>query len=288
VTSQPGELEELALYEGLRRGSGRAFRGLVELHQAALLRVAGWYVQDPAEGELLVRRAWGIALDGLNMFTWQTTLRAWLFGILVSLGRGERTRPQPPGEAGDGAGVQGAGSFDWEHLPWAPEWTPAAGQVLEEALDALPLPELEAVRFRDLERWSLRDTCDVLGLTRAEAQRVLHNGRLRLVQRVGLHLGVAGCGSCEQPGVRATEYLEDGLAPAAREEFERHAAGCAVCRCRVARMRGLVAALALLAPPASAGAPDRELMLAFRRWRAGRGLRLWHRLRPRRRGCATL
>lgn len=273
MRSPQRSLEELALYEGLRRGSGRAFRGLVELHQPGMLRVAGWYLPADGDRERLVRRAWLVALDGLNMFTWQTSLRAWLFGILVSAGRGSRPEPTPPRPPR--AGGQGGRAFAWGHLPWAPEWSVAAVRVLEEGLGALPLAELEAVRFHDVEGWALRETCDVLGLTAAEAYRVLHGGRARLVERVRVHLGVAGCGPCDTPQVRVTQYLEDP-----GEEFGRHLGGCRVCSCRVDQVRGLLAALALLAPADEVAAVDRELVLAFRRWRAARGLRVWHRVRP--------
>lgn len=286
MRSPQRSLEELALYEGLRRGSGRAFRELVELHQAGMLRVAGWYLSDPGDRERLVRRAWLVALDGLNMFTWQTTLRAWLFGILVSAGRASRARGDAPRGAGDvasagrdTAGPPSAGGggrgFDWVHLPWAREWSAGAAAVLAGGLGALPTDEREAVGFRDVEGWALRETCDVLGLTVAEAHRVLHGGRARLIGWVRADLGVPGCGTCDTPGVRVTQHLEEPS-----EEFAQHLAGCAVCACRLGQVRGLLAALALLGPDAGAAPVDPELVAAFRRWRAGRGLRIWHRVRP--------
>jgi RNA polymerase sigma-70 factor, ECF subfamily len=234
--------EELALYEDLRRGSARAFRRLLELHGAQMGRVAGWYVTDPPGARRLTRWAWLTALDGLNMFTWHCTFRAWLFGILVAGGR-PQARPALPAPEVTPISAEKA-KLDWDDLPWSPRWSPAAWGVIETTIDALPLAQREVVRLRDIEGWPVRDVCDVLGLTQHEEHRLLYSARATLVERLERHLG---------------DELGDEDA-------------------RLPKMSGLAATLRLLAPPDQPTPADPELMAAFRRWRTARGLRPWHRL----------
>jgi DNA-directed RNA polymerase specialized sigma24 family protein len=49
-----------------------------------MMRVARWYRPDEDGARRLVRQAWVTALGGLDMFTWHTSFRAWLFGILLN------------------------------------------------------------------------------------------------------------------------------------------------------------------------------------------------------------
>lgn len=275
MAAAPRDLEELALYEGLRRGRGRAFRRLQQLHARPMLRVAGWYVADPSEARRLVVWTWLTALNGLSMFTWHSTFRAWLFGILVGAGRtraaGHAVAPpasvQPPVSPA-------AAPLDWADLAWSPHWSPASWAALQSAIAGLPLPEQEVLRLRDIEGWTAREACDTLGLTQSEERRLLHAGRTTLSEWLRLHLGAQPCGgSCAQPALRVTDHLEGDTAA-----FAAHVQRCPTCTCRVLRIRGLVATLHLLAPDEPSGPPDPELMAAFQRWRAGRRLRPWHRL----------
>lgn len=250
--------DELVLYEALRRGSTRAHRRLVELHHPTMLRVAGWYAPEPAAARRLVREAWGIALDGLNMFTWHTTFRAWLFGILVSVGRSlppppdplpaPRTpHPEPGGTAPPGAPA--TPPADWTRLPWTAAWTADSWQALEEGLAALGRAEREVVALHDVEGWPEREVLDALGHPQAQGRELLAAGRRHLVDAVRDHLGLP---ADPAPG-------EDQVA-------------------------GVREALALLGTRGPDPTQDPALAAAFRAWRSRRGLRPWHRLphpRPR-------
>lgn len=285
----PGE--ELALYEALRLGSGRAFRALLDVHGPAMLRIAGWYTGDRATAERLVRATWVTALGGLDMFTWHCTFRAWLFGILVSHGRSLRVRhgraphvtlrpPSPAALAPRPADV----SLDWEHLAWSPRWSPASWQVLAAAVEALPADQRDAVRLRDVEGWPTREVCDALALAADDEHRLLHASRGSIAHALEVHLAAAGCDdACGQAPIRVTEYLEDGLPAAARQRFEAHLRGCRACACRLQRLRGVIAVLAMAEQPQPASLPDAALVDAFRRWRAARRLSLWRRFAATRR-----
>ncbi len=67
-----------------------------------------------------------------------------------------------------------------------------------------------------------------------------------------------------------TDYLEGALAPADRERFEAHIAGCDACTMYLDQMRATIAALGHLPPESLSPEAERELLEAFRGWRAGR------------------
>lgn len=214
----PANDPELVLYETVRRGSGRAFRRLLDLHDPGMRRVASWYVPDPARGRALVRETWGIALDGLNMFTWHTTFRAWLFGILVSVGRGARAPAPPPAPVpAVAAAATGAAPLDWPTLPWDPRWTPAAWEVFRAALADLPLDAAEVVRLHDAEGWPLVEVLDVLQHTGAEGAALLARGRARLRDAAADAVGHPGGGAVTDPQVIGLREVLRGLAPGAVE-----------------------------------------------------------------------
>lgn len=251
---------ELVLYETLRRGSGRAFRRLLELHDPAMRRVASWYAPDPAEAAALVRETWAIALDGLGMFTWHTTFRAWLFGILVSVGRGAASAPRGPEHAGAGAAevrvpvprptpTGPSAAVDWPTLTWDPRWTAASWRALDEGVAALPLPAREVVLLHEAEGWPLPEVLDVLQHTTAEGAALLRDGLARVRDAVTGHLGLTAPGGHPHPPRPATADEVAGL----REALRARAPG----------------------PP---DPPDSALLDVFRGWRTRRGIPALRRL----------
>jgi anti-sigma factor RsiW len=75
--------------------------------------------------------------------------------------------------------------------------------------------------------------------------------------------------SCQELVELITDYLEGALAPADAQRFERHLAGCDGCTAYVEQMRATIAALGHLPPESLSPQAERELLAAFRDWRAG-------------------
>ncbi|MBA2529399.1 MAG: hypothetical protein H0V19_05455, partial [Euzebyales bacterium] len=155
-------------------------------------------------------------------------------------------------------------------------------EVLERALDGLDLPVQETLRLRDVVGWEQRDACDALGLTEAEERALLHEGRTALCVAVRDHLAAPPWPDppCGTPPLAISEHLEGGLPLQAASDLERHLAGCGHCADRLQWLRGISTLLGMLRQPPGVQA-DPELHAIFRRWRAGRRLRLWHRLLAR-------
>lgn len=258
--------DEGVLFEGLRVGSTQAFEDLLAAEDAGMRRLARLYVPEEHVAPL-VRQAWSVALPGLDMFTWHTTLRAWLTGILVTYGRAwhlspARTGGTPPpsaavtvvaprgqGHAGGtgttGTPVLAADPLPWSSLAWSPAWTPGSWEALERALASRPLPEQEVLWLHDVEGWPWREVLDTLGLVADEGAALLHGGREALAVAVAEHLGAADGGAGDE---------------------EQRSAGVA----------GLLAALR---PRRSDPVPDAGLVRGFVAWRRQRGVRAWRRWR---------
>lgn len=234
--------DEGVLFEGLRLGSRRAFTGLLVDDDATMHRVAALYV-GPDRVDALVRQTWSVALPGLDMFTWQTSLRTWLTGILVTYGRAWAAGSTWPGPVAlpPPRGDRPEGPVPWSSLAWSAWWDDDGWDVLERALAAQPLDRREVLWLHDVEGWAWREVLDTLGHPAAEGGHLLADGRAAIGAGLERHLGVAPADD-----------------PADRD------AG-------VARLLGG------LRPRAGAAGHDPGLDRVFADWRRGRGGRPWRR-----------
>jgi len=76
--------------------------------------------------------------------------------------------------------------------------------------------------------------------------------------------------TCRQMVELVTHYLEGRLPAAERERFERHLAVCDGCQAYVEQMRAMVDELGRLPEVRVPEALERDLLDAFRDWRADR------------------
>src|SRR5262249_35943589 len=75
--------EDLRLVAAIQAGDERAFLSLVERHHRAMVRLAGTYV-PPGAAEEVAQEAWIGVLKGLHKFEGRSSLKAWIFRILVN------------------------------------------------------------------------------------------------------------------------------------------------------------------------------------------------------------
>src|SRR5689334_7999108 len=90
--------EDVRLIAALRRGDEQAFMTLVRRYGAQMLRVARMYVASDAAAEDVVQETWLAVLKGIERFEGRSSLRTWLFRILVNRARtrGAREARQTP------------------------------------------------------------------------------------------------------------------------------------------------------------------------------------------------
>jgi RNA polymerase sigma-70 factor (ECF subfamily) len=198
VRAQPGETEDTLLAR-LRWGDEAAFAALVDDLHGRLLRLAASFTPSRALAEDIVQETWLAVIRGLRGFEGRSSLRTWIFSILVRRARTIAAREaRHQQNLGTTAGSEASAIGEWEPgggrlglweeapLPWEFE-DPAAifqshealGVVLA-ALDALPVTQRQVVLLRDVEDISTRDACNILGLNETNLRVLLHRGRARV------------------------------------------------------------------------------------------------------------
>jgi anti-sigma factor RsiW len=75
--------------------------------------------------------------------------------------------------------------------------------------------------------------------------------------------------SCQELVELVTDYLEGGLSAEDEARFEEHIADCDGCTAYLEQMRATIGLVGRLTPEAISPDAERELLEAFRTWKAG-------------------
>ena len=167
----------------LRSGDERAFAALVERYQEPMVRLAASFVPSRAVAEEVVQDTWLAMLRGIGAFEGRSSLRTWLFQILVNRARTTGTREQRSTPVVDPARFDETGS--WTDPP--AEWISAADDLrlaarIREWIELLPERQRQVVLLRDVEGLTAADACAVLAVSEENQRVLLHRGRSRLRQ----------------------------------------------------------------------------------------------------------
>src|SRR6266511_2734076 len=76
--------DEADLLASLRTGDEQAFARLVDSHHASMVRLAMVYVPSWAVAEEVAQEAWLAVLQGLDRFEGRSSLKTWIFRILMN------------------------------------------------------------------------------------------------------------------------------------------------------------------------------------------------------------
>jgi RNA polymerase sigma-70 factor (ECF subfamily) len=193
--------DDAAVVAALRRGDEAVFTELVTAYSSSLLRLAQEFVRTRSVAEEVVQETWLAVLNGVDRFEGRSTLKTWLFRILVNKAktRGIReTRTVPfsalapaddertvPEERFRGADDQWPGH--WASPPRPLDTVPeerllareARGRIAE-ALETLPESQRIVVTLRDVAGWESEEVCETLGLSEGNQRVLLHRGRAKL------------------------------------------------------------------------------------------------------------
>jgi RNA polymerase sigma-70 factor (ECF subfamily) len=198
--------EEIELVRALRVGEAAAFEQLVDMFGRSMQRVASLYVRDRAAAEEVVQDAWIGVLRGIDRFEGRSSLRTWIFRILVNTAktRGAREsrtvpfaalsddpdadQPSVPEDRflGHGTAWPGhwaSGPAHWD-VPLERLLSREARDVITRAIAQLPEMQQRVVTLRDVEGWSSEDVCNVLELSETNQRVLLHRARSRLRQAI--------------------------------------------------------------------------------------------------------
>jgi RNA polymerase sigma-70 factor (ECF subfamily) len=189
--------DETALLERLRAGDEDAFAQLVAQHDRALRRVARTFVHTPSAADDVVQETWLGVVRGLANFEGRSSLRTWIFRILVNRARTRATRdarsvPFSALEDDDLPTVEPTAFNEdglWTSAPPRLEVDPESNLLsselrahLLEAVEGLAPAQRAVITLRDLVGMPAEEVCDLLELTDANQRVLLHRARSRVRQ----------------------------------------------------------------------------------------------------------
>jgi RNA polymerase sigma-70 factor (ECF subfamily) len=209
-TATVASAADLKLVARLLDGDEGAFASLVRRHHGAMVGVAAAYVGgDRAVAEEVAQDAWLGMLRQLGRFEGRSSLRTWLFRILVNTAktRGRRERrsvpfsalpagPEEPAVAPERflpAGDRWAGHWasppeDWDGLPEERLLSMETVAVVRRTIDALPDGQRAVITLRDVEGWPAAEVCALLGISEGNQRVLLHRARSRVRGALERHL----------------------------------------------------------------------------------------------------
>ena len=175
---------------------------LVQRYRPSMLRLAAGYVPSYAIAEEVVQDAWLGFLHGLSRFEERSSVRTWLFRILINRARTAGVRERRSSAVSDITVTVDAARFDSTGNWLAPPepWTDLVDDRLAAekmavavrvAMVDLPVRQREVVTLRDLEGLTSEEVCGVLDITEANQRVLLHRGRSRLRQMLESQFGRA-------------------------------------------------------------------------------------------------
>ncbi len=193
--------DDAQLVAALRAGDEDAYRRIVSEWHPMMVRVAQIFVPSRAVAEEVVQETWLRVLGALDRFEGRSSLRTWVFRILVNTAktRGQREGRVVPFSALNDPGripeaAVDADRFlgpDDERYPghWSspprhlPEERLLAAETREQiaaAIDALPAAQRAVISLRDVAGWSAEEVRNALDLTEVNQRVLLHRARAKV------------------------------------------------------------------------------------------------------------
>ncbi|PWU17296.1 MAG: RNA polymerase subunit sigma-24 [Candidatus Rokuibacteriota bacterium] len=201
--------DDQELVAALRRGDEHAFMKLVDEYGPALLRVARMYVPSAAVAEEVVQDTWIAVLNGIDRFEGRSSVKTWIFRILVNIAktRGARERRSVPFSAAARAAAEEPSVDPDRFLPagderaraWAigpiewpgPEESLLSGEtrgVILAAIAKLAPAQREVITLRDIDGWSSEEVRNALDISETNQRVLLHRARSKVRGAIEQHL----------------------------------------------------------------------------------------------------
>src|SRR3954452_12565967 len=201
-------LPDAEIVAALRRGNQAVFAELVDAYSPGLLRMAQMYVRDRAVAEEVVQETWIGVLRGIDRFEGRSSLKTWIFRILMNTAktrgqRESRSIPFSAAAAADessvdpdrflGADHQYAGGWMLGPSEWqTPEEELLQGETREEilrAIDELPAQQRAVITLRDVEGFPPEEVSELLGISEGNQRVLLHRARSKVRTAIEAYLG---------------------------------------------------------------------------------------------------
>ena len=195
------EPRDSQLVAALRAGDEAAFVQVVREWHPSMLRVAQIFVPSRAIAEDVVQETWLRVLGALDRFEGRSSLKTWVFRILVNTAK---TRAQREGRVLPFSALNNPGRIpeaavdpdrfrpeDDERYPghWSspprelPEERLLAAetrQLIAAAIDSLPATQAAVIRLRDVDGWSSEEVRNALDISEVNQRVLLHRARAKV------------------------------------------------------------------------------------------------------------
>jgi RNA polymerase sigma-70 factor (ECF subfamily) len=209
-SAEVGLRDDAEVVAALRAGDERAFTALIDQYSPALLAIAQRYVSSRAVAEEVLQDTWMGLLRGIDDFEERSSLKTWLFRILinVAMSRSRHERRSVPFSSiapRDDEPSVDPDRFMGDHERWAGHWSapprswdsvPEDRLLAHETLDAvgraigtLPERQQQVIVLRDVVGWSSDEVRDALQLSTGNQRVLLHRARSKVRATIESELG---------------------------------------------------------------------------------------------------
>ena len=190
----PCPWNEEALRDRLLAGDEEAFSYLVRMYSAPMARVARRFVAGWAVAEEVVQESWLAVLTGLSRFEGRSSLKTWIFGILINQAKyhGNRQRRLWRLEGAADSGTRASPDADPGTVSVCGTPAGMCDEVAERiildevmasvwaSIATLPRSQARVISLRDISGLSAADVCQELGLSDDNQRALLHRARKRV------------------------------------------------------------------------------------------------------------
>lgn len=195
--------DDAVLVAALRLGDTTAFEWMVDRYHGSLRRLALNYVATGAVADEVVQETWLALIQGIDRFERRSTLKTWLYRVLMNKARTrglreQRTRPfssldgddltlsgfDPdrfrPADDPEWPGHWAAPPTPWQEQPDRHLEATATLDLVREAVAELPPNQRQVMALRDIDGWTSDEVCNVLGLSQTNQRVLLHRARAKV------------------------------------------------------------------------------------------------------------
>ena len=190
-------MDDHELVARLRAGDEGAFSTLVRQHQPSLLRLAEALVGSRAVAEEVVQDTWLAVCKSSGAFEGRSSLKTWIYTILVNRARSTATREHRSEPVGgdeydgcfDASGVWAAPPVPWSEKVDDEVVARQFAKLVSKVLPSLPDTQQQVLLLRDVEGLPAAEVATLLSISDGNQRVLLHRARCRIRQHLEKAMG---------------------------------------------------------------------------------------------------
>ncbi len=192
------------LLDAILAGDESAFSELVTRYELGMLKTARAFLGDPTVAEEVVQETWLAIVRTIRKFKRRSSVKTWLFGILLNQARKQAARrPKELPDRSQAREHDDDGASDWfddvgewrsKPVVWSsnPESELLSQEAVEhiyEAIASLPEKQRAAFVLSAIEGWTPEEVCDLMKISSTNRRVLLHLAKSRLQQMLDEYFG---------------------------------------------------------------------------------------------------